>query len=195
MTRIMVFHHAQGLTAGIVAFADTLREAGHTVHAPDLYDGNTFDTLEAGVDYAKTIGFATITKRAVDLVEALAGDALYLGFSLGVGPAQQLAQTRKGSLGAILVSACMARSEFSASWPADVPVQIHGKEHDPEFDNGWDLPAAEAIVAEASDAELFLYSGDEHLFADNSLSSYDADAAQLLTSRILAFLERIDSRG
>ncbi len=49
MTEIVLFHHAQGLTPGIDAFADELRRAGHTVHTPDLYDGHTFDTLEEGL--------------------------------------------------------------------------------------------------------------------------------------------------
>ena len=57
MTEIILFHHAQGLTSGLVAFAAELRRAGHTVHTPDLYDGHTFETLEEGVGYAKRVGF------------------------------------------------------------------------------------------------------------------------------------------
>lgn len=191
MSEIVVFHHAQGLTSGIVAFANELREAGHTVHTPDQYDGLTFDALEAGVAYAQEIGFETITAKAVTFAETLPTELVYVGFSLGVVAAQQLAQTRTGARGALLVSACMARSEFSESWPASVPVQIHAKENDPEFDNGWDLPAAREIVNEANDAELFLYPGQEHLFTDNSLRSFDSDAASLFTSHILKFLDRV----
>ena len=192
MAEVVIFHHAQGLTPGVIAFADELRRAGHTVHAPDLYGGRTFDTLQEGLAYAEQIGFDEVTERGIRAAEALPAGLVYAGFSLGLGPAQRLAQTRPGARGALLFYACLPVSEFGPSWPAGVPVQIHAMESDPEFDNGWDLPAARALVEEAEDGELFLYPGDQHLFADSSLSSYDADAAALLGQRVLAFLDRID---
>ncbi len=192
MAEVVLFHHAQGLTPGVAAFADELRRAGHTVHAPDLYDGRTFATLEEGLAYAEEIGFDEVTERGIQAAEALPAKLVYAGFSLGLGPAQRLAQTRPGARGALLFYACLPVSEFGPSWPAGVPVQIHAMESDPEFDNGWDLPAARALVEEAEDGELFLYPGDQHLFADSSLSSYDADAAELLNRRVLSFLASID---
>ena len=192
MAEVVLFHHAQGLTPGLAAFADELRRAGHTVHAPDLYDGRTFATLEEGLAYAEEIGFDEVTERGIQAAEALPAELVYAGFSLGLGPAQRLAQTRPGARGALLFYACLPVSEFGPSWPAGVPVQIHAMESDPEFDNGWDLPAARALVEEAEDGELFLYPGDQHLFADSSLPSYDADAAALLGQRVLDFLDRID---
>jgi dienelactone hydrolase len=192
MAEVVLFHLAQGLTPGVAAFADELRRAGHTVHAPDLYDGRTFATLEEGLAYAEEIGFDEVTERGIQAAEALPAELVYAGFSLGLGPAQRLAQTRPGARGALLFYACLPVSEFGPSWPAGVPVQIHAMESDPEFDNGWDLPAAQALVEEAEDGELFLYPGDQHLFADSSLPSYDADAAALLGQRVLDFLDRID---
>ena len=192
MAEVVLFHHAQGLTPGVAAFADELRRAGHTVHAPDLYDGRTFPTLEEGLAYAEEIGFDEVAERGVQAAEALPAELVYAGFSLGLGPAQRLAQTRPGARGALLFYACLPVSEFGPSWPAGVPVQIHAMESDPEFDNGWDLPAARALVEEAEDGDLFLYPGDQHLFADSSLSSYDADAAELLNRRVLSFLASID---
>ena len=192
MAEVVLFHHAQGLTPGVAAFADELRRAGHTVHTPDLYDGRTFATLEEGLAYAEEIGFDEVTERGIQAAEALPAELVYAGFSLGLGPAQRLAQTRPGARGALLFYACLPVSEFGPSWPAGVPVQIHAMESDPEFDNGWDLPAARALVEEAEDGELFLYPGDQHLFADSSLPSYDADAAALLGQRVLDFLDRID---
>jgi dienelactone hydrolase len=191
MAEVVLFHHAQGLTPGVVAFADELRRAGHTVHAPDLYDGRTFATLEEGVAHAEEIGFGEVLERGVRAAEGLPAELVYAGFSLGVGPAQRLAQTRSGARGALLFHACLPVSEFGPSWPAGVPVQVHAMEADPEFDNGWDLPAARALVDEAEDAELFLYPGDQHLFADSSLPSYDADATALLSQRVHTFLERL----
>jgi dienelactone hydrolase len=192
MAEVVLFHHAQGLTLGVAAFADELRRAGHTVHTPDLYDGRTFATLEEGLAYAEEVGFDEVTERGIQAAEALPAELVYAGFSLGLGPAQRLAQTRPGARGALLFYACLPVSEFGPSWPAGVPVQIHAMESDPEFDNGWDLPAARALVEEAEDGELFLYPGDQHLFADSSLPSYDADAAALLVQRVLDFLDRID---
>lgn len=192
MAEVLLFHHAQGLTEGIVAFADRLREAGHTVHTPDLYDGHTFQTLDEGIGYAREAGFGSLQERAVRAADELRSDLTYAGFSLGVMSAQQLAQTRRGARGALLFEACLPPSEFDSPWPAGVPVQIHGMEADPFFaGEGGDLDAARTLVEEIEDAELFLYTGERHLFADSSLSSYDAEAAALLTQRVLDFLERI----
>jgi dienelactone hydrolase len=192
MADVLLFHHAQGQTAGFHAFADELRRAGHTVHAPDLYDGHTFATLDEGMAHAQEIGFGEIIDRGVWAAEALPRDLVYAGFSLGVVPAQKLAQTRSGARGALFFYSCVPTSEFGASWPADVPVQIHGMDADPIFVGEGDIDAARAIVESAEQAELFLYPGDQHYFADSSLPSYDESAATLLTQRVLAFLEDHD---
>lgn len=188
MAEVLLFHHAQGLTSGVVAFADELRAAGHTAHTPDLFDGRTFGTLEEGVAHARELGFDNVTEAGVRAAEGLPAELVYAGFSLGVGPAQKLAQTRPGARGALLFHAGYDPTEYGPSWPAEVPVQIHAMADDPEFNNEWDLPAARALVAAAADAELFLYPGDQHLFADRSLAAYDAEATALMTRRVLDFL-------
>lgn len=188
MAEVVLFHHAQGLTPGVIAFADQLRAAGHTVHTPDLFDGHTFDTLEEGLGYAGKVGFGAVTDRGVRAAEGLPAEVVYAGFSLGVVAAQQLAQTRAGARGALLFHSCIPVSEFGSSWPDEVPVQVHGMDADSFFVDDGDLAAARALVDEAADAELFLYPGEQHLFADSSLSSYDAGASALLTERVLDFL-------
>lgn len=188
MADVVLFHHALGLTPGITAFADELRGAGHTVHTPDLFAGLTFDTIEEGVGHAREIGFDTVIERGVRSVEDLPAELVYAGFSLGEVVAQKLAQTRPGARGALLVYSCVPVSEFSASWPTGVPVQIHGMDADPFFVGEGDIDAARALVAEAKDAALFLYPGDQHYFADSTLPSYDAAAATLLMERVLDFL-------
>jgi dienelactone hydrolase len=188
MAEVLLFHHAQGQTAGFEAFADELRQAGHTVQAPDLYDGRTFATLDEGMAYVGEIGFAEIMERGVRAADGLPHELVYAGFSLGVVPAQKLAQTRAGARGALLFYACVPTSEFGTSWPADVPVQIHGMDADPIFVGEGDIDAARALVDSAEQAELFLYPGSQHYFADSSLPSYDPDAAALLTRRVLEFL-------
>ncbi len=193
MAEVVLFHHVQGLTPGVVAFADGLRAAGHTVHAPDLFDGHTFDSLEEGSQFAGQVGFGEITARGVRAAGPLPRDVVYAGFSLGVLPAQKLAQTRDGARGALLIHACIPVSEFGAAWPGQVPVQVHATEDDPFFAE--DAEAARALVTEAADAELFLYPGDRHLFADPSLPSHDPDATTLLTRRAVEFLGAVDGRS
>lgn len=190
MTDVVLFHHAQGLTGGIRQFADELAQAGHRVTVPDLYEGRTFDTLDEGVAYAQQTGFDTVIERGRLAVEDLPGEIVYAGFSLGVLPAQMLAQTRPGALGALLVHACIPPAEFGGPWTPGVPVEIHAMDGDPYFVPDGDLDAARELVKTAEDAQLFLYPGDQHLFADSSLPSYDEDAATLLKQRVLSFLGR-----
>jgi dienelactone hydrolase len=188
MAEVLLFHHAQGQTAGFHAFADELRRAGHTVHTPDLFEGRTFGSIDEGIAYAEKVGFGDIIERGESAAEKLPRELVYAGFSLGVVPAQKLAQTRSGARGALLFYSCVPTSEFGGPWPADVPVQIHGMDADPIFVDEGDLDAARAIVESTENAELFLYPGDQHYFADSSLPSYEEGAAKLLTQRVLAFL-------
>jgi dienelactone hydrolase len=192
MAEILLFHHAQGLTPGVRDFAGTLEAAGHTVHVPDLYEGRTFPDLDAGVAHAQSIGFDQIIARGREHAEGLPSELVYAGFSLGVLPAQALAQTRSGARGALLFHACVPPSAFGDGWPADVPVQIHGMDGDPFFAGEGDLDVARELAGESPDAVLFVYPGAQHLFADSSLPSYDDGAATLLTERVLGFLEYID---
>jgi dienelactone hydrolase len=189
MATVLLFHHAQGQTTGFLAFADELRKAGHTVHAPDLYDGNTFEDLNEGVDYAKQVGFGEIVSRGFASAEGLPADMVYAGFSLGVMPAQAMTQTRPGARGALFYSGCLPPSEFDNPWPAGVPVQIHIMDEDEWSDE--DRVAAKSLVDQVENGELFLYPGSGHLFADASLDDYDEHAAGLLKERTLAFLQRV----
>ncbi|MBX0328328.1 dienelactone hydrolase family protein [Oscillochloris sp. ZM17-4] len=188
MAEVLLFHHAQGLTPGIISFADSLRRAGHIVHTPDLFGGRTFDTLEQGMSFVEDVGFGKLVERGVQAAEGIAAELVYAGFSLGVVPAQLLAQTRAGARGALLFYACVPVSEFGSSWPKGVPVQVHGMDADLIFVGEGDIDAARALVEEADEAALFLYPGDQHYFADSSLPSYDPAASALLTQRVLDFL-------
>lgn len=193
MTEVLLFHHAQGLTSGIRAFADDLRAGGHIVHTPDLFDGRIFPSVEEGLAHIEQIGFGDLRKRGVRIADGLPFDLVYAGFSFGVLPAQQLAQTRAKARGALLFHSCLPVSGEWAfgPWPESVPVQIHGMDNDPIFIGEGDVDAAREIVEKAMDARLFLYPGDQHYFADSSLPSFDAKATKLLTSRVLEFLDRV----
>jgi dienelactone hydrolase len=192
MTELILFHHAQGLTDGVRAFADELRGAGHVVHVPDLYEGKTFAELADGVGHAEQIGFDTIIERGRVAAGGLSNEIVYAGFSLGVLPAQMLAQTRADARGALLFNGCIPPSEFGSPWPEGVPVQIHMMDGDEwVLPPNEDLEAARGLAETVDGAELFLYPGDRHLFADSSLPGYDERAATLLEQRALAFLDAL----
>jgi len=191
MAEVLLFHHVMGQTPGFFAFADELRQAGHTVHTPNLLDGRTFDSIDEGLAYVGEIGFGEVIGRGDQAASELPEGLVYGGFSLGVVPAQKLAQTRPGAKGALFFYSCVPMAEFG-SWPEGVPVQIHGADADPFFVDEGDIDAARELVASTDGAELFLYPGDQHYFADSSLPSYDAAATALLTQRVLAFLDAVD---
>ena len=192
MANVVLFHHVQGLTSGVTAFADTLRGAGHTVHVPDLFEGRLFDSIESGMAFVRgNGGFGAVAARGIAAADGLPNDLVYAGFSLGVVPAQELAQNRPGARGALLFNACMPAQEFG-SWPDGLPAQVHGMEADPFFaEQDGDLAAAEALAAQHTTVEVFLYPGDQHLFADSSLPSFDKNASALLTRRTLDFLAAV----
>lgn len=193
MAEVLLFHHALGLTKGINTFTDELREAGHTVHVPDLFEGRLFTTIEDGLAYVNEIGFEEIMERGAREASELSRDIVYAGFSLGVVAAQQLAQTREGARGALFFYSCVPTSMFGSPWPADLPVQIHGMDADPYFVDEGDIEAARELVASGNHAELFLYPGNQHYFADSSLPSYDAEATVLLLQRVLEFLRQLEN--
>lgn len=196
MAEVVLYHHVQGLTAGVRAFADELTRAGHTVHTPDLFDGVTPGSLEEGQALTEKIGDAELDRRADEAVAGLPEGLVYAGVSFGVMSAQRLVQTRAGARGALLYEACLPiTGEWAIGpWPEGVPVQIHGMADDPFFGKEGDLDAAREIVAEVGPdlAELFVYPGDHHLFTDSSLPSYDAAATTQLLARSRKLLDRID---
>jgi dienelactone hydrolase len=191
MTDIVLFHHVQGLTPGVEAIAKALRDAGHAVHTPDLFDGKTFETLDEGMAHAREVGFGALLDRGVAAGEELGTDAVFAGISMGVMPAQKLAQTHAGARGAVLIDSCIPLGEFGDTWPAGVPVQIHGMDADPIFAGEGDVDAARALVAASDDAQLFVYPGDVHLFCDSSLPSYDEAATKLLIQRMQELLASV----
>ncbi|TYC20790.1 dienelactone hydrolase family protein [Micromonospora sp. MP36] len=189
MTDVLLYHHIQGLTNGVRSFADSLRQAGHTVHTPDLFDGRTFGSIEEGFGFARELGLDAIRERGTAAADELGPGLVYAGFSFGVTIAQRLAQTRPGARGALLMYSCLPVAEFGEAWPEGVPVQIHGKEGDEFFDE--DLPAARELAGSTANAELFVYPGDQHLCADSSLDAHDPEASALLMKRVRAFLASV----
>jgi dienelactone hydrolase len=195
MAEVVLFHHVQGLTDGMRAFADELRAGGHSVHTPDLFDGERPATVQDGVAHVQKIGDEVLGERADRVVADLPDGLVYAGFSWGGSLAQRFAQTRPGARGALLYESCLPLTGDWAigPWPDGVPVQIHGMDQDPFFALEGDIDAARELVETVGSelAELFVYPGDGHLFTDSSLPSYDAEAAALVVQRSRAFLDRV----
>ena len=190
MAEVLLFHHVLGLTEGVSAFAAELREAGHVVTVPDLYDGATFGTIEEGFAHATQLG-ESLDARTEEVVAGLPNQLVYAGFSMGAMRAHELAQTRDGARGALLYHhGDVPIESFGDTWPERVDVQIHVAEGD-EF---YEADVVEGFVERAGKsarAELYVYPGSGHLFTDSSLPDYDADSAALVLDRTLQFLSGV----
>lgn len=194
MADIVCFHHAQGLTPGLHELADRFREAGHRVHQPDLYEGQVFADLGAGVEHGESIGFAEIVARGVRAAEPVAAPVV-VGLSMGVLPAMRVAMSRDDVRAAVLLHACVAPDQLGGTWPAQLPTQVHGMDADPEFADAGDLAAARALAEASEHVRVYTYPGDAHLFTDPSLPAYDDLAAGQVVDRILTLLDSLDTPG
>ena len=182
MAEVVVFHHALGLTDAVLGFADALRDAGHTVQTPDLFDGRTFDTIEDGMAHSDEIGGPmAIVERGRAAVDSVPSEVVYVGFSLGVLPAQSLAQTRPGARGAVLCYSALPLGEWGDNWPATWPEAVRLQLHILEGDEDFEI--ARGLASTVDGADLFIYPGAQHYFAE-----HDGRAAALLTQRVLDFL-------
>jgi len=189
VAHVVLFHSSVGQTRGFLALAEQVRAVGNTVITPDLYDGRTFSSPEEGMAHTEQIGgLDRIIEAGVRSVDGLPSDVVYAGVSMGVLSAQKLAQTRSGARGAVFLESCLPANYFADSWPAHLPVQVHGMDRDPYFAGEGDIDNARVLVAQADDGELFLYPGDQHLFTDSSLPAYDDEACRSLLARVLSFL-------
>lgn len=191
MTEILLFHHAGGLTAGVKAFAQTLRDAGHTVHTPDLFEGRTFDSVEEGVAFRDEVGREVLMGRALAAAEGLPAEIVYAGMSMGCMAATALLLDRPGALGAVYLYGAVDPAWFEAEWPAGVPAQSQQTEDDP-----WrEAEGDEGFAARVPGSESYLYPGSGHLFAEPGSADFDQAAADLATERVLAFLDAVDQRS
>lgn len=189
MASILLFHSALGLRPALKAFADVLRAHGHVVHTPDLFDGEVFDDLAAGVTERDEIGIPTLLERALDAADGLGEDLVYAGFSMGAASAQALAVTRPGARGLVLMHGALAPSTLGLTvWPANLPVQIHTSPADPWVDA--DAVSDLAQLVPAPLCEHHEYPGTGHLFSDEGHDDHDAPAVALLRSRVIEFLAR-----
>jgi dienelactone hydrolase len=186
---VVLYHSAYGLRPSVIEFADKLRLAGHTVHTPDLYDGEVFSDRNEVVRKIQELGFDKLLERAAAAVERLPHTLVYAGFSNGGACAELLAATRPGARGAILMHApLMLRDLGWKVWPSNVPVQVHFAAKDPIRNQAVVDALGVKVRQSGSNFEQFDYDAPGHLFSDSDLPAYDANAAELMTTRVLDFL-------
>lgn len=190
MAEILLFHHALGLTTGVGAFGNALAAGGHDVITPDLFAGATFETVEAGVAHAEMIGFEQIAALGADAAEACGEHIAVIGFSLGVLPAQKLAQQRPGVDAAVLCHSALPLGFFADTWPAEVALQIHAGERDPFVVE--DRDAIDQLLGAAATSDMHWYDTEAHLFADVTSPDFDPALAGQTVTRTLEFLARLD---
>jgi len=196
VAEIVLFHSALGLRPGIIEAADRLRAAGHTVHAPDLFEGAaTFDSVGPAMAYVQQLGIATLAGRAAAAVAPLPADVVYAGFSLGASFAARLAATRPGARAALLFHGGPAPAQLRIdAWPASAPVQIHFSVSDPWRDNAAIAALRDLVRASGAECTVFDYPGSAHLFSDPGLAAeYDPASSGLMWERAAELLRNADA--
>ena len=179
MAEVVLFHHVQGLTDGVRAFADELRAGGHTVHTPDLFDGQRPATIDEGIELVSSLGDALAT-RCAEAVAGLPAGLVYAGFSWA-------ARRRSGSRRPGRARAARCSTSRSSRCPPSGPsargppgsrsrCTAWTRTRTSPGRATWTPPASWSPPSALSVAELFTYPGDQHLFTDSSLPSYDPAA-------------------
>lgn len=200
MAEVVMFHSVLGVRPGVLGAAERLRAAGHTVHTPDLFDGEVFDDLDDGMSKEETLGFREIARRAEEAVAGLPAGLVFAGFSMGVAYAEQLTASRPGALGSVLMHGAVPVETLTEyfgveRWPEGVPVQVHYAADDPWVEAEQEVaPLGDAVRGAGAEFEAYVYPGSGHLFADPDLTEYDHASSEAMWERVIAFLDRIDAR-
>ena len=200
MAEVVMFHSVLGLRPGVLGAADRLRAAVHTVHTPDLFDGEVFDDIDEGMRKEETLGYRETARRAKEAVAGLPAGLVFAGFSMGTAHAELLAASRPGASGAVLMHGAApveALSEFFGveRWPEGVAVQVHYAADDPWVEAEDEVASlGDDVRGAGAKFEEYVYPGSGHLFADPDLPEYDRASSEAMWERVLAFLDRIDAR-
>jgi len=108
MAHVALFHSMLGLRPAERLAAERLRQAGHLVTTPDLYDGRTATTMDEGYALMNDLGWPAITQRARDAMLGVPADAVLMGFSMGVGVVGTLWPERPQTVAVVLLHALAA---------------------------------------------------------------------------------------
>ncbi|MFE5858565.1 dienelactone hydrolase family protein [Streptomyces sp. NPDC056500] len=184
---IMLLHSAYGLRPAVRAAAERLEAAGHRVWTPDLYQGETFDTVEEGMACKERIGKDELLKRAVLAAAPYSERGLvYAGFSLGASIAQNLALGDTKARGLLLLH---GTSDIAPNAAVDeLPVQLHIADPDAFEPHDWLTAWYLGMGRTGADVEIYRYPGAGHLYTDPDLPDYDEGAAEQTWRVALGFL-------
>lgn len=190
MAAVVLFHSMYGLRPAVHAAADDLREAGHEVHVPDLFDGRTADSATEGMALKDEIGQEVLLKRAIEATAPLGERGLvYAGFSLGGAVAQNLALADSRARGLLLLHGTSDIADDTAV--DELPVQLHVADPDPfephDWLNAWYLRMGRA----GADVEVYRYPGAGHLYTDPDLPDHDPEAAEQTWHVVREFLNTV----
>ncbi|MCF6523047.1 dienelactone hydrolase family protein [Streptomyces sp. JJ36] len=194
MATVVLFHSAYGLRPAVQQAADRMREAGHTVHVPDLYEGRSAGTVEEGMALHDEIGRDELLMRAITATAPHSEHGLvYAGLSLGGAVAQTLALGDTRARGLLLFHGTSDIAEDASV--DELPVQLHVADPDPfephDWLNAWYLRMQRA----GAEVEVHRYPGAGHLYTDPGLDDHDAEAAELTWRTALGFLDELTPRG
>lgn len=188
MATILLFHSVLGLREVERAAADRLRQAGHAVVAPDLFDGATAEGYDEGFAILDRLGMPAVLASAEAAAAALPPEAVLAGLSMGGGVAAHLWARRPEAAGVLLLHGI---AEAPPTPRPMLPVQVHLAEPDPFEDETFVVDWAGAAARAGIALEIFRYPGAGHLFTDPSLPDHHADAAALVWRRVAAFLDAL----
>jgi dienelactone hydrolase len=195
MANVALFPSVLGVRPGIADAVARLEARGHEVRVVDLAAGRTYDEYEPASAYVDEVGFPALMARALEATADLPDGLVTMGFSNGAGMAEYVAGHRPGVAGVVMLAGALDPQYLDMSWPAGVPGQIHTTVDDPWRDEGIDATVRAAAAAGAT-VEAFDYPGSGHLFADPSKTDeYQPAEAKLMWSRVLDFLDAIDTRA
>ncbi|MER5463541.1 dienelactone hydrolase family protein [Streptomyces sp. NPDC002668] len=187
---IMLFHSVYGVRPAVHAAAERLRAAGHQVRVPDLFEGQTAETVEAGRELKEKIGQEELLRRAVLAAAPCSDEGLvYAGFSLGGSIAQNLALGDEKARGLLLMHGTSDIAEGASV--DELPVQLHVADPDQFEPHDWLSAWYLQIQRAGADVEIYRYPGAGHLFTDPGLPDYDEESAELAWRIALGFLETL----
>ena len=191
MTTIALFHSVLGVRQGVLDAAERLRQDGHDVLVPDVFDGRTFDDYQPAMTFAwEELGQVELLRRSREAVAGLPDGFVSAGFSLGCVMAVHVALQRKAS-GVLMIAGAVPVSAFGdgSEWPAGLAAQSHSTVGDPWREQEEIDQAVRDVEAGGGTIELFDYPGSGHLFNDPTLpDEYDPDVTELFWSRALPFV-------
>lgn len=182
----MLFHSVYGQQQAVVTAADRLRDAGHTVTAPDLYNGQVTEEVGEGFALCDRIGWPVILRRARLALAGMPAGTVLAGLSMGASVAVALLGERPEAAGLLLLHNT-GGGDMATVHPG-LPVQLHIADPD-TYQAAAEVAAWEQGMTDAGAAlQVFRYPGAGHLFTDPSLADHDGQGAALAWQRSLTFL-------